>query len=656
MVVNALSVDVEEYFHAAIFRSGTNASRHGDFESRLEASVDRLLALLDDRRTKATFFTLGEIAATHPGVVRRIAAERHEIGCHSDRHENVSDQTPVEFRADIRRAKARIENLIGAPVTGFRAPNFSIGKNEGWAYEILLEEGFRYDSSLYPILHDRYGQPDAPRFPYEIYRSGADALTEFPVGTLRLLGVNLPIGGGGYFRLSPFELIRLGIDRVNGHEHRPVMFYLHPWELDPDQPRPPMPWHLRFRHYVGLRTEATKLARLLGEFRFGTAREVLQTRACQLPFMAAASQSWRRRHGVRSAPFTTITTVDGSAARTVRGDTDIAVSWQRDVGELDRSRLAHAPEWFSVIRKAYGHDPMYLSAEDENGGRGLLPAFVVRRPCLGTVVTSMPFLDAGGPCSSSPALANLLVKRLIQDAAAAGASVVELRCTERQPLPWKPVESKVNMTLPLPADPSRLWSQLDKTVRNQIRKAERLGLSVELGGAEKLTAFYETFVVRMRDLGSPVHDSRFLRAVLHSFGDRARVALVRKGADAIGGLVALAFKDRVVVPWASCLKEYFALCPNMLLYWETIRNACAEGFRRFEFGRSTRGSGTYRFKRQWGACEEPLFWYTIPVHSRHAASMTPDGRAAAVITTAWRYLPLPVTRQLGPCIRKYLTQ
>jgi polysaccharide deacetylase family protein (PEP-CTERM system associated) len=289
MVVNALTVDVEEYFHAAIFRTGTHASARGSFESRLEASVDRLLALLDERRTKATFFTLGEIAVTHPAVVRRIAAERHEIGCHSDRHENVWAQTPAEFRADIRRAKARLENVAGAPITGFRAPNFSIGRNESWAYEILIEEGFRYDSSLYPILHDRYGQPDAPRFPYEIWRRGADSLTEFPVGTLRLLGVNLPIGGGGYFRLSPFELIRRGIERVNALEQRPVMFYFHPWELDPDQPRPPMAWHHRFRHYVGLGREAAKLAQLLAAFRFGTARDVLQTRACRLPFMAAAA-------------------------------------------------------------------------------------------------------------------------------------------------------------------------------------------------------------------------------------------------------------------------------------------------------------------------------------------------------------------------------
>jgi polysaccharide deacetylase family protein (PEP-CTERM system associated) len=282
MVVNALSVDVEEYFHAAIFRNGTRGLARHDFESRVEASVDRLLGILSDRHTKATFFTLGEIAVTHPGLVRRIAAERHEVACHGDRHDSVWQQTPDEFRADVRRAKARLEDVIGDPVIGYRAPNFSIGRDQSWAYDILIEEGFRYDSSLFPILHDRYGRPGAPRFPYEVWRSAAGCLTEFPIGTARMFGINLPIGGGGYFRLSPFALICRGIARVNAREGQPVMFYLHPWELDPNQPRPPMAWHLRFRHYVGLEHEAGKLSRLLALFRFGTAREVLQTRACRV--------------------------------------------------------------------------------------------------------------------------------------------------------------------------------------------------------------------------------------------------------------------------------------------------------------------------------------------------------------------------------------
>jgi polysaccharide deacetylase family protein (PEP-CTERM system associated) len=277
MITNALSVDVEEYYHAAIFRRGTNRLGPEPLESRVEQSVDQLLAIMSEHGARATFFVLGEVAARHPGMVRTIAREGHEVASHGDRHENVSDQSPQEFRADIRQAKARVEDALGDAVIGYRAPNFSIGGAQSWAYPILLEEGFRYDSSTHPILHDRYGQPCAPRFLYVVHREGADTLVEFPVGTVRLLGVNLPIGGGGYFRLLPLALTKLGIQHVNAAERRPVMFYLHPWELDPGQPRRPMAWHNRFRLYVGLEKEAAKLSALLGRFRFGTAREVLES-------------------------------------------------------------------------------------------------------------------------------------------------------------------------------------------------------------------------------------------------------------------------------------------------------------------------------------------------------------------------------------------
>jgi FemAB-related protein (PEP-CTERM system-associated) len=250
----------------------------------------------------------------------------------------------------------------------------------------------------------------------------------------------------------------------------------------------------------------------------------------------------------------------------------------------------------------------------------------------------------------------MLVERLIADARDLGARTVELRCAEKLQIATPPTEHKVNLALSLPADPDRLWRQLDKGVRNQIRKAERSGLSIEFGGPESLTAFYDTFVVRMRDLGSPVHGPEFLRAVLESFGSRARIVLVRKDTTAIGGLVALSFKDRLIVPWATCLQDYFSLCPNMLLYWETIRTACLEGYRRFDFGRSTRHSGTYRFKVQWGAREEPLFWYTIPIASDRRQAPSNSGERAVLLAKAWQRLPLVVTRHLGPRIRKYLTQ
>jgi polysaccharide deacetylase family protein (PEP-CTERM system associated) len=275
MIANALSVDVEEYYHAAIFRRGTQAIPVSSFESRVEQNIDQLLSLLKQHYAKATFFVLGEVAQLHPDAVRRIAAEGHEVACHSDRHLDVHSQSPTEFRADLRQAKQRIEDVIGQAVIGYRAPNFSIGRSQGWAFQTLLEEGFRYDSSVYPIVHDRYGHRTAPRFPYEIWHNGSARLIEFPIGTARIFGWNMPIGGGGYFRLAPYSFTRFGFERVNSAERRPVMFYLHPWELDPDQPRPPMPWMDSFRHYVGVKKQAAKLSSLLDRFHFTTVREVL---------------------------------------------------------------------------------------------------------------------------------------------------------------------------------------------------------------------------------------------------------------------------------------------------------------------------------------------------------------------------------------------
>ena len=319
------------------------------------------------------------------------------------------------------------------------------------------------------------------------------------------------------------------------------------------------------------------------------------------------------------------------------------------------SHLAHAAEWFTIIPTAYGHDPLYLHGEDAGGRRGTLPAFIVRRPMGGAIVSSMPFLDGGGPCSSSVALDGALVTRLLEEASQLGADRVELRCAQRLEIAWEPMEHKVNLTLRLPADSARLWKGFDGGVRNQIRKAERSGLAVESGGAEKLDDFYTIFATRMRELGSPAHARGFFAAVLDNFGARARVTLVRKGTTPIGGLIGLAHQDVLTVPWASCLSPYLKLCPNMLLYWETIGAACREGLQRFDFGRSTRGSGTYRFKRQWGAEEQPLFWYTIPM-GRRARPGAGTSRAAAWLTGSWKHLPLAVTRTLGPCIRRYLTQ
>jgi FemAB-related protein (PEP-CTERM system-associated) len=347
----------------------------------------------------------------------------------------------------------------------------------------------------------------------------------------------------------------------------------------------------------------------------------------------------------------------GVAVRRAAPETD-AADWRRTADALPATHLAHAPQWAGIIRRAYGHAPLYLAAHDGGGGMGLLPAVIVKRPVFGTVVASMPFLDGGGPCGSSPHVLNALAGALVDEARRIGARGVELRCSQRLDVPAAPTEHKVNLVMTLPADPGELWKRLDRSVRNQIRKAEKSGLTAETGGAEKLDDFYAIHAERMRDLGSPAHHRTFFRSLLDGFDGGARITLVRKGDIAVGGLIALAYRDSVVVPWASCRKDYFALCPNMLLYWETIRAACRDGFRHFDFGRSTRGSGTYRFKCQWGAAETPLYWYRIPVgHQKQSADNgSSGGRVNRYVVSLWQRLPLAVAQSIGPRVRKYLIQ
>ncbi len=330
--------------------------------------------------------------------------------------------------------------------------------------------------------------------------------------------------------------------------------------------------------------------------------------------------------------------------------------WSTLVGKTDHANLAHAPEWFEAIRNAYGHTPLYLQAESAAGHLAILPAFLLKSRLFGTVVASMPFLDGGGPCSTTAELGQVAVASLIEEATRLGAGAVELRSTVELDLPVPASQSKFNMIRRLPEDGDALWRGLDAKVRNQVRKAERSGLSVEFGHREALNAFYDVFAVNMRDLGSPVHGRAFFASILDAFGDRARIALVRKGPTVIGGLVALAFKDTMVVPWASSLRRYFALCPNVLLYWETLALACREGFQRFDFGRSSRDSGTYRFKGQWGAEEVPLYHYQLTTRPGGDRTLSPTDSRGAMLVAVWSRLPVAVTRKIGPLVRRYLTQ
>lgn len=274
-MLNAFSVDVEDYFQVGAFEKAVPRDSWDRLEHRVEPNTRRLLDLCDRYRVKGTFFCLGWVAERWPQLIRDIRDAGHELGTHGQDHKRVTTLTPREFREDVRRSKGIIEDIAGVEVIGYRAPNYSIVRETLWAVDVLVEEGFRYDSSIFPIRHDRYGIPDFPRFPRPLRGHHGASLQEVPISTVRLGGTNLPFIGGGYLRHFPFSFIRWGMERLNGFERRPAILYIHPWEIDPDQPRQPVRWLTRIRHYRNLHRTEERLERLFSEYSFTSIREVL---------------------------------------------------------------------------------------------------------------------------------------------------------------------------------------------------------------------------------------------------------------------------------------------------------------------------------------------------------------------------------------------
>lgn len=266
-MTNAMTVDVEDYFQVSAFERHIRREDWDRHECRVERNVDRILALFDDHSVRATFFMLGWLAERYPHMVRRIVEGGHELASHGYAHVRVVQQQPEEFRADVMRTKNLLEDIGTCPVHGYRAASYSIGVQNLWALDILHEAGYQYSSSIYPIRHDLYGWPAAPRF---AFRHRGDGLLEIPVTTVALFDRKLPCGGGGYFRLFPYAVSRWALRRVNCHDGQPCVFYFHPWELDPQQPRlHDLGLKTRFRHYLNLDRMERRLARLLRDFRWG---------------------------------------------------------------------------------------------------------------------------------------------------------------------------------------------------------------------------------------------------------------------------------------------------------------------------------------------------------------------------------------------------
>lgn len=272
-MLNALTIDVEDYFMVSAFADTVKFDDWPAYESRVEQSTLRILDLLAGFNVKATFFMLGWVAEHHPGLATEIRNRGHEIALHGYNHRLAYELTPGEFREDIRKSKRIIEDITGSAVKGYRAPSYSITKKNLWALDVLIEEGFTYDSSIFPIYHDRYGYPEFDRFPLTVTRGDVGSILEVPLSTVRLMGKNIPIAGGGYLRLLPISFVEWGIRSINEKEGKHAVIYLHPWEIDPGQPRLNGSRLSSFRHNVNIGKTHSKLKRLLQRFRFGTMTE-----------------------------------------------------------------------------------------------------------------------------------------------------------------------------------------------------------------------------------------------------------------------------------------------------------------------------------------------------------------------------------------------
>jgi polysaccharide deacetylase family protein (PEP-CTERM system associated) len=275
-VSNALTIDVEDYFQVSAFAPHIERNSWDSLPCRVERNVDRLLQVLSESNAHATFFTLGWIAERYPRLVRDIVGQGHEVASHGYGHLRASEQSRHDFEQDVIRSRKILEDTTGAAVLGYRAPSFSIGRGNLWAFDALAQAGYRYSSSVYPVQHDHYGMPEAPRFPFRV----RDGLLEIPVTTARVFGRNFPAGGGGYFRLAPYQVSRWAIDRVNRVDGRPAIFYFHPWEIDPRQPRiHGISAKTRFRHYLNLHRTEARIKRLLGDFHWDRVDRVFDLEA-----------------------------------------------------------------------------------------------------------------------------------------------------------------------------------------------------------------------------------------------------------------------------------------------------------------------------------------------------------------------------------------
>ena len=345
--------------------------------------------------------------------------------------------------------------------------------------------------------------------------------------------------------------------------------------------------------------------------------------------------------------------LDQAAAVTISADVT-PTEWDRYVGDHPDATPDHLWGWRRVFADVFGHDSVYLVARRHGAVTGVLPLVLFQSRVFGRSITSVPFLNYGGILADDSASAAALLEQATAETRAFGGSHLELRHQRRvfEDLPCR--QHKLAVTRPLPATVGELWAGTDRKVRNQVRKAQKAGLVAANGGRELLGSFYEVFARNMRDLGTPVYSPRLFEMTLGVLGERAELFVVRQGSRTLAGAVAIRLRDTMLVPWASSLRAYRHLCPNMLLYWTMMEQGTASGVKTFDFGRSSPGSGTHQFKLQWGARATPLAWEYVMLSGHDVPDQGPSNPKFRLAIGAWKRLPLAVATRLGPAIARHL--
>ncbi len=632
-IINAMTVDVEDYFHVSAFEQHIAREDWGEYPTRVERNIDTVLELLNKSGTKATFFMLGWVAERFPHLARSVVADGHELASHGFSHVRVTQQSPAEFKEDISRTKRLLEDVAGVEVKGFRAASFSIGADNLWALETLAESGYKYSSSIYPVRHDLYGMPEASRFAFQVH----DKLLEIPITTVRVFSRNWPCGGGGYFRLYPYVLFRAGLRHVNETERQPAVFYFHPWEVDPDQPR---------QNGVGLKTRFRHISTCIVR---PAAWSVCWTTSCgtewtEFILTQQLAESVHAPQGESEA--------ENSAIEVKALGPSGSERWDEFVVGSKEGTFFHLSGWKRVIETAFGHRCHFLYAERAGRICGVCPLGHIHSRLFGSALISTPFSVYGGIISECDEAEQALRSAACALARELCVGHLELRHRVQHGSPWPGKDLYVTFRKNITPDVDENMAAIPRKQRAMVRKGIKFGLVGEHDpGVDR---FFIAYSESVRNLGTPVFPVKYFRVLKEVFGDSCRVLTITKDERIVSSVLSFYFRDEVLPYYGGGTREARALKANDFMYWELMRNSCTEGLGVFDFGRSKKGTGSYSFKKNWGFEPEPLHYEYFLVRASDVPDINPLNPKYRLFVNLWRHIPLSVSRFVGPMIARNL--